>query len=83
MEKNSALKFTIERSANYVLLCLDIRVEQDEDAYETQVYVKPSNIGKCFSTRGKCADSYKRSVVAAYLKRALAHSKSWEDVHWV
>ena len=81
LEKNSVLKFTIERTVNRVLPYLDVRVEQADDSYNTQVYVKPTNIGRCLNARGECPDSYKRSVVAAYVKRALTHSKSWEDVH--
>ena len=56
-------------------------VEQTDNCYRTQVYVKPTNVGKCLNATSECPESYKKSVVAAYVKRALTHSTSWDEVH--
>ena len=77
----SVLDFTIERSQDRCLPYLDLLVEQTATRFKTKVYVKGTNVGRCMNARGECPDSYKRSVVAAYARRALTHFSTWEDVH--
>ena len=38
--------------------------------YETTVFRKPSDTGKCLNPQGECPDRYKRSDIRAYLHRA-------------
>ena len=56
-------------------------VKQEQDRFQTTVYVKATNVGRCLNARGECPESYKRSVVAAFAKRALTHTTTWEDMH--
>ena len=56
-------------------------VKQVDNSFQTTVYVKPTNVGRCLNARGECPDSYKRSVDAAYAKRAFTHTTSWEQMH--
>ena len=77
----SVLDFTIERSMNKCLPYLDLLIEQTETQFKTKVYVKETNVGRCMNARGECPDSYKRSVIAAYVRRALTHCSTWDDVH--
>ena len=45
------------------------------------MYVKPTNVGKCLNARGECPDTYKRSVIAAYVRRAPRYCMTWEAIH--
>ena len=81
LHKNSCLNYTIEKSKNKTLPFLDILVSQKENKFDTTVYTKPTNTGRCLNARGECPESFKRSVVEAYVKRAITHCSSWKEVH--
>ena len=78
---NSVLNFTCERSQQKTLPFLDVLVKQKEGKFDTTVYTKATNTGRCLNARGECPDNYKKSVVSAYVKRAFTHCTSWKDVH--
>ena len=81
LTNHSVLGFTIERSHNRQLPYLDAMVMQNDNRFQTKVYVKKTNVGRCLNARSECPDSYKRSVVAAYAKRALTHTTTWGEMH--
>ena len=80
LENNSVLKFTSENSDNGRLPFLDIDItKQANNKFETKVYTKATNVGRCLNAKGECPEAYKRSVVAAYVNRALTHCSTWQD----
>ena len=79
--KNSVLNFTIEQSQQKTLPFLDVLIQQKEGGFNTTVYTKTTNTGRCLNARGECPDTYKKSVVSAYVKRAFTHCTSWKAVH--
>ena len=81
LTSNSVLGFTIERSLNKRLPYLDVMVSQKDDRFLTSVYVKNTNVGRCLNARDECLENYKRSVVAAYAKRAITHTTAWDEIH--
>ena len=81
LKSNSVLNFTIEKSIDKTLPFLDVFVERKTDHYATSVFTKATNVGRCLNARGECPDSYKRSVIGAYVRRALSHCNKWADVH--
>ena len=56
-------------------------IKQQQDDFDTEVYVKPTNVGKCLNAQGECPDTYKRSVIAAYVRRALRYCRTWDAIH--
>ena len=80
LKANSVLNFTIELSNAGKLPYLDVLIMQQPDQYGTEVYVKPTNVGKCLNAQGECPDAYKRSVIAAYVRRALKYCMTWESI---
>ena len=81
LQRNSVLKFTIEKSQAQKIPFLDIMVEKEDNEISTTVYTKPTNIGRCLNARGECPDAFKKSVISAYVNRALTHCSSWRLVH--
>ena len=71
LKSNSSLNFTIERSIGSKIPYFDVEVMQKENEYATKVYTKPTNVGRCLNGKSECSESYKKSDVAAYVKRAL------------
>ena len=63
LKANSVLNFTIERSINSSIPFLDVNVKNSLDHFKTNVYTKPTNIGRCLNAKGECNEAYKRSVV--------------------
>ena len=55
-------------------------ITQQQDHFDTGVYIKPTNVGKCLNARSECPDAYKRSVVAAYVRRALHYCTTWTAI---
>ena len=70
MEAQSVLSFTFEMNINNSMSFLDVKIHKEENQYETTVFRKPSDAGKCLNSDGECLDRYKRSVIRAYLHRA-------------
>ena len=81
LKRNSVLNFTSEYSQQKTLPFLDVLVKQEDGRFKTSVYTKATNTGRCLNARGECPDTYKRSVVSAYVKRAFTHCSSWKDLH--
>ena len=80
LELESGLDFTTELNVNNRLPFLDLLVNATDGDFETSVYVKPTNLGRCMNAEGDCTDSYKRGVIRAYVRRAIKHSSSWRLV---
>ena len=80
-QRNSVLKFTIEKSENHKIPFLDTMVQKEGNGFITSVYTKPTNIGRCLNARGECPEAYKRSVISAYVNRALTHCSTWRLIH--
>ena len=80
-QTNSCLKFTSENSVDGRLPFLDINIIKEGRNFKTSVYTKATNVGRCLNARGECPATYKKSVVAAYVNRALTHCSSWTDTH--
>ena len=81
LKKNSVLNFTIENSQQKTLPFLDVLISQNGERFQTTVYTKATNTGRCLNARGECPDSYKKSVVNSYINRAFTHCTTWKDVH--
>ena len=81
LKRNSVLNFTIEHSQQKTLPFLDVLVKQQEGQFKTTVFTKTTNVGRCLNARGECPEAYKKSVVSAYVKRALTHCTSWREVN--
>ena len=73
LQEHSVLRFTIEKSQDEKMPFLDVLVQRGDGGFNTTVYTKPTNIGRCLNARGECPETYKRSVVSAYVNRALTH----------
>ena len=56
-------------------------ISQKDERFNTTVYTKATNTGRCLNARGECPDLYKKSVVSAYVNRAFTHCTSWKDLH--
>ena len=56
-------------------------VKKEGQEFNTNVYSKPTNIGRCLNAKGECPDSYKKSVISAYVNRALTHCSTWRQTH--
>ena len=80
-EHNSVLHFTVEHNVEGRLPFLDVLIDSNEGSIKTSVYVKPTNNGTTMNARGECSVTYKRSVVAAFARRAITHCSSWSDVN--
>ena len=80
-ERNSVLHFSVEHNVAGRLPFLDVLTDTSGDSIKTTVYVKPTNNGSTMNARGECCAAYKRSVVAAFARRAITHCTSWSDIH--
>ncbi|XP_076069838.1 uncharacterized protein LOC143041708 [Oratosquilla oratoria] len=78
---NSCLTFTNEQSVERRLPFLDLDISKTDNVFNTKVYTKDTNIGRCLNARGECPGAYKISVAAAYVNRALTHCSSWRETH--
>ena len=43
--------------------------------------IRATNVDRCLNARGECPSSYKTSVIAAYVNRALTHCSNWTETH--
>ena len=80
LETESGLSFTTELNVNNKLPFLDLMVHAKADEFETNVYVKPTNLGRCMNANGDCTESYKQGVIRSYVRRALKHCSTWQLV---
>ena len=80
-EEYSLFNFTCEFLQDSVLPFLDVKVTQNQDLFSTSVYRKHTNIGLCLNGKSECPKNFKSSVIYAYIKRALAHCSTWNEVH--
>ena len=81
LQDNSCLKFTCENSVEGRLPFLDVDITKRGDHFNTRVYTKATNVGRCLNARGECPIAYKRSVAASYVNRALTHCSNWTEIH--
>ena len=81
LQENSVLKFTTEPSRNKCLPFLDTLVTKENEKFVTTVYTKPTNVGRCLNAKGECPETYKKSVISAYVKLALTHCSTWRLVN--
>ena len=81
LEIESGLQFTTELNVNNRLPFLDLMVHAKDDKFETDVYVKPTNQGRCMNASGDCTDSCRHCVSRSYVRRALKHCSTWKLVH--
>ena len=65
---------------NEIYILLDVKVTNAQDHFNTSVYTKPTNVGRCLNANGECSETYKRSVVISYVRRALTHNQEWVEV---
>ena len=73
--------FTTEIGENSTLAFLDINISAHDGHFKTMVYRKPTNTGHCLNGRSECPERYKKSVIRAYIYRAIKYSSSWELMH--
>ena len=78
LEETSGLSFTTELSSDSKISFLDVSIDASIDKYTTTVYRKPTDAGRCLNGISICPESYKVSVVRAYVHRALKHCSTWE-----
>ena len=81
LERHSVLTFTTEVGQNSTLAFLHVDISAPNDQFKTTVYRKPTNTGHCLYGKSECPDRYKKSVVRAYIYRAIKHTSSWELAH--
>ena len=81
LEQISGLKFTIELSVNDKINFLDVSLDGSDGVYQTTVFRKPTDMGRCMNGSSDCPERYKRSVVSAYVNRAMKHCSSWALLH--
>ena len=80
LKDKSILNFTVEQSINDKVPFLDVSVNRLNNRFKTNVYTKPTNVGRCLNANGECSDTYKQSVVSSYVNRALSHNQDWAEV---
>ena len=81
LERNSVLKFTVDKSIDNKMPFLDVDVDGSRGNFVTQVYRKQTNTGHCLNGRSECPVRYKTSVIRAYVRRALKACSTWELIH--
>ena len=56
-------------------------IDASSGQFVTDVYRKPTDLGRCMNGEGDCTDSYKTGVIRAYIRRALKNCSSWDLLH--
>ena len=77
LEQISGLEFTIELSVDDKINFLDVSLDGSGGAFQTSVYRKATDMGRCLNGSSDCPQRYKESVVNAYVSRAIKHGSSW------
>ncbi|XP_076043759.1 uncharacterized protein LOC143026862 [Oratosquilla oratoria] len=80
-QDNSCLAFTHEKSVEGHLPFLYLDISKERKCFNTKVYTKDTNIGRCLNARGECPAAYKRSAATAYVNRTLTHCSSWRETY--
>ena len=80
-QENSVLNFTYEIGVAGKLPFLDVEVNNKESKFETSVYHKPTDQGKCLNFNSECPEKYKLSVINNYINRAYKISDTWPKFH--
>ena len=80
-QEQSVLNFTYEIGVEGKLPFLDITVNNNGSKFETSVYHKPTDQGKCLNYDSECPEKYKISVITNYINRAYRISDSWHNFH--
>ena len=80
-EMSSVIRFTCEFPEDGVLPFLDVRIKQDRGGFHTLVYRKPTNLRLCLNGDSECSSKCKTSVISSFVRRALSHCSTWNDVH--
>ena len=81
LAQESCLNFTTELNVGNKLPFLDLLIDSNGNQFHTDVYVKPTNQGRCMNASGDCNDAYRRGVISSYVKRALTHCSTWNNVN--
>ena len=81
LEQTSGLDFTTELSVNDKINYLDVSLDGSSGSFQTTVFRKPTDMGRCLNGSSDCPDRYKDSVVNAYVNRAIKHCSSWALLH--
>jgi hypothetical protein len=80
LEHESVLKFTHEIGQNHKLPFLDILVRIEDNSSVTNVYRKPTDVGKVLNEKSECPMRYKTSAVRALIQRAFKTCTSESDL---
>ena len=56
-------------------------VSSEQDRFQTTVYRKATDAGRCLNASSECPSRYKSSVIRAFIRRALRNCSSWELLH--
>ncbi|XP_076056346.1 uncharacterized protein LOC143034295 [Oratosquilla oratoria] len=81
LQDASGLTLTIENSVEGSMPFLDILVKQQQEKFDTDTYVKPTNTGQYMNGKSECPQRYINSTISAYISRALTHCSTWTKVH--
>ena len=81
LKTTSGLNFTFEEADNGKIPFLDVLVTASNEGFTTAVYVKTTNPGLCMNGNSECPARYRRSTIAAYIRRAVTHCSTWKDTH--
>ena len=81
LQANSVLKFTYELNIRNKLPFLDVLVTSKDSKFETTVYRKATDMGKCLNAKSECPSRYRTSVIRAFIRRAIRNCSSWELLH--
>lgn len=81
LEERSVLHFTSEVGIRQKIPFLDVEVDASGGNFSTDVYRKQSNSGNVMNAQSECPDRYKKSVLRAFIKRALRHCSSYIALH--
>lgn len=70
--------FHVERRVNSKLPALDTMVDGQ---FVTDVYTKPTNLGRCMNGDGDFSDVYRSGTIRLYARGTLQNCGSWQSVH--
>ena len=77
----SVLHFTCEFPQENTLPFLDVKATLNREHFTTSVFRKPANIGLCLNRDSECPMKFKSSVINTYVRHALSHCSTWNEVH--
>jgi hypothetical protein len=80
LEHESVLTFTHEIGQNHKLPFLDILVRIEDNSFVTNVYRKPTDVGKVLNEKSECPQRYKTNTVRALIQRAFKTCTSESDL---